>query len=358
MTEQQLQREAEQRAEERAAFLSRRKQGIGGSDVAAIFGLDPYRSAEDLWMEKTGQTVSDDVDNYHKRRGRMFEPVVRQLWHEDHPEFTFAPVINLAVHPEYPWMIANYDGVAIDANENEAALIEVKCPSIGAYRKIQREGMKTPWILQMQHYLCVSGMDRGTFVVFCADMCELIEFTVERDDALIATLIEKEREFWILVETMTPPPAVVREFSEAPEIEQVGTVTKRNDDAFKTAVSQLREAKELVATAEEVEENAKARVLELVGNATGIYEGGGARVYFTPTKGRTTFDKKKLIAATPLDHAAIEKWLDAQKDADALAALNEFELRFAAGEFDLDLARFDSTGKPGTQFKTYFVGGA
>lgn len=339
---------------DRAAFLAARRKGIGGSDVAAILGISKYKTAEQLWLEKTGQATDDDGDNYHKRRGRMFEPVIKQLYADAHPELVLDQTIGQREHPEFPWMLANYDAISYGDTKNldiMPRIVEIKAPSIGAYRKIQREGMKEEWIVQMQHYLAVSGLSLGTFVVFCAELCEQIEFDVRRDPGMIEMLIEREREFWTLVETMTPPPTVVREFADAPPIEQVGTVTKRHDDDFLDAVRALREATELCDTADALKAEARARVLELAESKPGIYETPNARIYYTVTKGRASFEKAKLAAARPLDPEKVKTVLDQY-------GASPDRIDEALAECALDLARFEKVGAAGTQFKVYFLGGA
>ena len=39
----------------RIDWLLDRRKGIGGSDVAAIMGLNKWKSAYQIWLEKTGQ---------------------------------------------------------------------------------------------------------------------------------------------------------------------------------------------------------------------------------------------------------------------------------------------------------------
>lgn len=46
------------RALDRLAWLEIRRSGLGSSDAAAAVGLNPYKSQLELWMEKTGRTVS------------------------------------------------------------------------------------------------------------------------------------------------------------------------------------------------------------------------------------------------------------------------------------------------------------
>ena len=42
----------------RDEWLTVRRQGIGSSDAAAAVGLNPYQSALELWMQKTGRATS------------------------------------------------------------------------------------------------------------------------------------------------------------------------------------------------------------------------------------------------------------------------------------------------------------
>ena len=47
----------------REEWLRYRKQGIGGSDVAAILGISKWNSAISLWLNKTNQTEDDTQEN-------------------------------------------------------------------------------------------------------------------------------------------------------------------------------------------------------------------------------------------------------------------------------------------------------
>ena len=39
------------------------RERIGGSDAAAIVGMNPYKSNVELWQIKTGQVVPEDISN-------------------------------------------------------------------------------------------------------------------------------------------------------------------------------------------------------------------------------------------------------------------------------------------------------
>lgn len=50
---------------ERTEWLGYRKQGIGGSDAGAICGLSPFRSAIQVYLDKTSEEVKDvDMEEY------------------------------------------------------------------------------------------------------------------------------------------------------------------------------------------------------------------------------------------------------------------------------------------------------
>ena len=47
---------------DRDQWLAERRTGIGGSDAGAILGVNKYRTALDVYLDKTGQ-AEDQVEN-------------------------------------------------------------------------------------------------------------------------------------------------------------------------------------------------------------------------------------------------------------------------------------------------------
>ena len=56
-------------------WLCHRKRGIGGSDAGAVCGLNPYRSAMEVYLDKTTDDT-EEFDNEAMRQGREFEDYV------------------------------------------------------------------------------------------------------------------------------------------------------------------------------------------------------------------------------------------------------------------------------------------
>lgn len=58
-------------------WLRYRKKGIGGSDAGAICGVNKYRSAVSVFLDKTAEQTSE-FDNEAMRQGRDLEQYVQK----------------------------------------------------------------------------------------------------------------------------------------------------------------------------------------------------------------------------------------------------------------------------------------
>jgi len=56
--------------------LARRKNYIGSSDMAAILGLDPFRSAYDVWLTKVKDLEEEQSKQEHLQLGQDFESII------------------------------------------------------------------------------------------------------------------------------------------------------------------------------------------------------------------------------------------------------------------------------------------
>ena len=63
-------------------WLAYRRRGIGGSDVAAILGISPFRTARALYDDKLNiASVADDAGNWVAlEMGHLLEPLVARIF--------------------------------------------------------------------------------------------------------------------------------------------------------------------------------------------------------------------------------------------------------------------------------------
>ena len=182
-------------------WLQWRKKGIGGSDVSCLIGVNKWKSEIELWMEKTNQTNEVQEENEAMQWGHIMEPVIRNHF----AEITGKPVIQIEAilqHPEYKFMLADVDGVTIDEN-NEPAILEIK--TVSEFRRSDWDaGVPSYYEVQVQHYLCVTGMKKAFMAVLFGGNAFRI-YKIEADKELHNMLIAVEKEFWNKVQNMIRP---------------------------------------------------------------------------------------------------------------------------------------------------------
>ena len=67
-------------------WLKYRTQGIGGSDVSILAGINPFKSVHQLWLEKTGQVEPEEGDTEYTHFGTLLEPIVKKEFTRPEPE--------------------------------------------------------------------------------------------------------------------------------------------------------------------------------------------------------------------------------------------------------------------------------
>lgn len=184
---------------DRPRWLKTRQSGIGGSDVSVILGMSKWKTARDIWEEKTGilEPGWDDGANEAAGWGTLLEPVVRD-------EFARLTGVGVTVTGTYrsrsrPWMLANPDGLTSDGG-----LYEGKTGS--AWKADEWDDGQIPdhAELQVQHNMAVLGLPHA-WVAGLIGGQRLEYVRVDRDDELVAMLYQIEEEFWQKVQDKTEP---------------------------------------------------------------------------------------------------------------------------------------------------------
>jgi len=309
-----------------------RTQFIGASEVGAILGHDPYKTALQVYEEKVG-LVLPFTGNAHTRRGTRLEEIAAEEYAAKTGK-RLHRVHGRLQHPVYPFLTGKIDRRVV----GERALAEIKCPSLGAFSKIKRTGLHEGYIAQMQTYLGLAGFEVGYWVIFCADQMEVVDFPVEFDPELYTQIVDRVSSFWLNHVVPKIPPVAVELDEARLEIQRAEGAVPRIDlssnGQFCEVAAMLRDAKQLKAEAEILEAQAREQVLEYA-DGPGVYIGGDVRISYTFSRGRSSFDKKALAGAKPFDRiatsAAVLK-LCGGVASDAIAALRGCELDLTAFE--------------------------
>lgn len=193
-------------------WLKYRKRGIGASEVATIMGLNPYKSSIELFYEKIGEELGYSVENIAMFLGKEQEPLIADMWqywggdtesminnYRTGNIVRKCQRVNAYVHnPDYPHLFVSLDRKINRYEKRGEGALEIK--TIANYESDKWEGGIPPsHVIQVQTQLLVCEFDYGEL----ATLKNGREFDVlpfERNETIIAAIIERTLEFWRRVE--------------------------------------------------------------------------------------------------------------------------------------------------------------
>ena len=192
---------------DREQWLNVRRSGVGGSDVAAVLGMDKYRGPAEVYLDKVGELPDLPRDPELDEAafwGNTLEPVVAAVFAERTGLHVTEGPGTLA-HVEHPWMLANLDRVALEPGTlGSAGVLEIKTRSAWQLDE-WRESVPDGPALQTHWYLAVTGFSHAHVAALVGGQ-RLVVHRVERDEQLVEHLRALIGEFWQHVQERTPPP--------------------------------------------------------------------------------------------------------------------------------------------------------
>jgi putative phage-type endonuclease len=300
----------------RLEFLRARMAGVGGSDVGALLGVDPYKNAYDVYLEKTREPTADQANNIHMLRGIVLEDLAAQLYSEDTGRKLRK--VKQRTHPDYDWAVVNVDRQILRSNGRGTGAMEIKAPATGGFQRILEEGAQIQHTVQLMWAMFVLGYEWGEFVAINLEHGNgpVIHFELERNEPLIENMLDASATFWHEhVEPRVPPVPGNWPYFQAPlEVPALGQGDAHiikvgdDDDAYAAYLDAL-EAHAWRKQAEEHYESAKLHMLELAGERRIKVVGDEGSVSVFWNAGRTTFDSTRLGACGPIDPDKLWAWL-------------------------------------------------
>lgn len=174
---------------DKSAWLDYRKKGIGGSDAGAVCGFNPYRTAMEVYQDKTSKEIAE-LDNEAIRQGREFEDYVAKRF----TEATGKKVrrANAMYYDEnHSFMLADVDRMVVGENAG------LECKTASPYLSDKWEDGKIPMHYQLQCYHYMSVMNAEAWYIAVLIYGREFKFCrLERDEGIIADLIRIEQDFW------------------------------------------------------------------------------------------------------------------------------------------------------------------
>lgn len=192
----------------------RRKSYIGGSEIAAVMGLDPRKTPFDIWYNKTSGEEKindrDPVKDLPAYLGTLFEPIVAHIYAIQHPGVALLDT-DLFIHPDYSMIGATPDRLVTKLEEvNVDRLLEIKTKNWRTARGFGVPGtdqLPDSILCQVQWQMLATGVRRCDVAVL-VDRDKYWEYSVEADDSVHDLMIEKVVPWWNrhVVGGIQPPP--------------------------------------------------------------------------------------------------------------------------------------------------------
>ena len=274
-------------AEQRAA----RVKCIGSSDMASILGVNPWRSAYDLWLDKKG-LVEREPDDESRRLGTALENAALdeaelRLGSLDRNVFAELPEIHLG---------ANVDAILRASGEPvEAKTSGIAGPLYGQWGEEGTDQVPDMYVIQAHvHMMCTKKEVCHLLALLGGLGARLYRINLQAD---IRTIIEQAAVgFWKSVDSDTPPE------DSKPSLEVLKRVRRTTDRIAHVdpmLVAEYQGACAAVKEAETKKDQAQAALLAADPAAEAFDFGDAKKWYSFFSQQRTNVDSKALQADHP-----------------------------------------------------------
>lgn len=265
----------------RENWLTARRTGIGGSDVASVLGLNPWRTPYDLWMDKTGQ-VPHSEENAAMHFGTILEQVVAD-------EFVLRTGKKVRRDNQMHrtgkdnFQIANLDRVVV----GEDAILE--CKTANAFRAddwgesqedeiianqvVTEHKIPLYYETQIQWYMGVCQKSKAYLAVLIGGQDFRI-YCIAFNQTIYASLVEKCQAFWFenVVANVAPKPINIEDVKKLYAKDNGEMLEASNEIAtaigeYKTKASQVKSLKKELDSLQNI-------ICTALGEAQGFLIGG------------------------------------------------------------------------------------
>lgn len=296
-------------------WLNYRRRGIGGSDVAAIFGISPWKTARDLYYDKLNIAMVEDNENnwVALEMGKLLEPLVARIF-QHKTGYKIYQIKKMFQHPKYPWMLADVD-YFVEFTNGTKGILEIKTTNYNARDHWWLDGQEVVpayYEAQGRHYMAVMDADRCFFCcLYGNNEDEVIIREIRRDTAYEAEMIYLEQDFWENhVLTKIPPPysedgdlivESVRRYSGPADQSAPAVVLDVSMTAKLMRYLQLQaEKKSAEASSKEIDEDMRRLkallIAEMGSSCTAVCQQNGTKytITYNPVK-KSGIDKDNLL---------------------------------------------------------------
>lgn len=177
---------------------------LGGSDIAAILGISPWRTPLDVFLDKTEGKQPDDPSKAQIfKRGQRLEPYILDMLSEEHG-IEIVQRGQRYKDAEFGYMAAEIDAETSDGRNVEAKSVHLF--GAKAWGAEHTDEIPVYYTAQVQHGLMVTERDE-CLVPALIGLDDFRVYRVQRDEEIITSIRQAEVDFWARIQRGDAPPA-------------------------------------------------------------------------------------------------------------------------------------------------------
>jgi putative phage-type endonuclease len=258
-----------------------RKTHIGSSDVAAILGLDPFRNAYEVWLDKTGKLDDTQKKGRALSLGTFLEEAILCLSEERLGKITRNQYRTVK---DFPILAASTDGIVKASGEPVEAKstnITYRAPATDEWGEEGTDQVPERIILQctVQMMATESQVCHNPVIIGGRGF---VMFRIPFDKDLAAMILDRVSDFWnnnvqkdIPPENCMPSMEFIRRVRREPK-----SIVKVDDQLIQCWLN----ARESRLQCQKIEEQAAAEILAKIGTAEAGQYGGGIVSFYEQTR--------------------------------------------------------------------------
>lgn len=265
---------------DRTEWLKARKKGVGASDISSLAGVNPWKSAFDVYLDKTSEEVNE-FSNQFTHWGNILEPIVADEFGRVMKAQIKAPPLPIMSLANYPHIMASLDRIAT-MPDGEEVVVEVKTTSARNSIKWGEEmtdQIPVQYLVQVHYQLGISG-HKTAYVPVLIDTSDFRIYRVDRDEDVIKQLQDIAHEFWARVTNRNPPSPDTSTRSGRELVKKFKATSGKSVDLPMESITLLHiylEEKKKEDEAARLKEKAQADLILMMGDAeVGRFPSGGA----------------------------------------------------------------------------------
>jgi len=182
-------------------WLKIRQKGIGGSDIAGILGLSPYKSALSVYMDKIDTDIRDEEENIPAELGLELEPFMSKkfktwILKEEGLEIDLKEMKYILQDDKIDYFLVNLDRY-FEHPTRGFCPVEIKTTTEFKRKSWTEDEVPDEYYMQVQHQMMIIGPEcKWCYLIVLIGNRTVKVYPIPRNNEVIKDLRDRGTDFW------------------------------------------------------------------------------------------------------------------------------------------------------------------